>query len=105
MNSIDLFLFLFACAGITFTIVHAEILDIWKIRPFIHKIDFFKKLTSCSLCTGFWTGLFVSIIFYPETENYILLAFASSAFSFLFERSTILMDEKIIQLESKRLSE
>lgn len=97
----ELALFLIGCSGITFIIVHATIMDILKIRPLLHKWSFFKKLTTCSLCTGAWAGMFLSPIEFGLTKEYLLSIGAASAASFLFERATILLDCKIIEYEKK----
>lgn len=101
MTLIELIIYLFACCGITFTIVHAEILSILVIRQFLHKSEFFKKLTSCSFCTGFYVGIGL-LIFMPLSYMSWILPFAASAFTFLWDRIVILLDEKIIELENKR---
>ena len=95
------FLFLIACAGITFTIVHAEIMDILHIRPFLNKSPFIAKLIQCSLCTGTWVGAFVGL-FAVSLAHLIPFAFASAAISFLFERTTILIDELVLKLENEK---
>jgi len=100
MSFWELFLLLSCCCGMTFTIVHSEIMNILKIRQFLHKWEFFKKLTSCSLCTGFWVGVGVGLLYVPF--YYVgPFAFSSSAFCFLYDRTTILLDEKIIKSENE----
>lgn len=96
MTIIDLFLFLFATAGLTFIIVHATIMDKLRIRQTLNKNSFLKDLIKCSLCTGFWVAAFFATIVCPS--KIFLLTFAGSAFAFLFERTTIFLDEKIHQI-------
>lgn len=96
MNLADLLLFLFAAAGLTFTVVHATIMDKLGIRQKLNECSFTRDLIKCSLCTGFWVSAFLSSLFYPSQT--FLLAFAGSAFSFLFERTTIFLDEKILKM-------
>ena len=100
MNLADLILFLFASAGITFTIVHATIMDKLGLRQFLNTFSFTRDLIKCSLCTGFWASLIISVLFFRNFNP--ALPFAGSAFSFLFERLTILLDEKIIQIEKTK---
>ena len=100
MNLADLTLFLFSSAGLTFIIVHATIMDKLGIREILKSNSFTRDLIKCSLCTGFWTSLFISIFFF--NTFHFALPFAGSAFSFLFERLTILLDEKIIQIEKSK---
>lgn len=87
MNLTELFLFLFASAGMTFTIVYAEILDILKIRPFLMRSNFIKKMITCSFCTAYYTGLLICII-YGLYDYIFIFPFASSAFVFLWDRTT-----------------
>ena len=100
MNLSDLILFLFASAGLTFTIVHATIMDKLGLRQFLNTFSFTRDLIKCSLCTGFWASLIISVLFFRNFNP--SLPFAGSAFSFLFERLTILLDEKIIQIEKSK---
>lgn len=101
MSLLEILLLLLGCAGLTFTIVHAEIMSILKIRQFLQKFDFTKKLIKCALCTGTWVGMACSLA-YIEKKYIIPFVFASAAFSFLFERTVILLDEKIIKMENAR---
>lgn len=98
MNLAELLLLLLSCCGLTFIVVHAEILDLLKIRQLFNKSPFVKKLTRCSLCTGFWVGSFIGLIWIPF-KFFIPFCFASSAISFIFERIVILLDEHILKLE------
>ena len=100
MNLSDLVLFLFSSAGLTFTIVHGTIMDKLGVRQFLNQYSFTRDLIKCSLCTGFWASLLISILFFRNFNP--ALPFAGSAFSFLFERLTILLDEKIIQIEKSK---
>lgn len=100
MTFIELIIYLLACCGITFTIVHAEIMSILGIRQFLHKSEFFKKLTSCSFCTSFYVGIALLLLFEPS-KLFFILPFAASAFTFLWDRIVILLDDKIIELEKK----
>ena len=57
--------------------------------------DYLKKkyillnmLFSCSMCVGFWTGLFFGLLDYAKSKDLITLAcmpFASSCMSWLFD--------------------
>jgi len=54
-------------------------------RAKLTKIKFFKELLSCSLCVGFWVGLFLSAF----TEyNFILFALYSAATCYIIDRLT-----------------
>jgi hypothetical protein len=64
---------LLACIGLTFILKYGTILN--KPRVFLVGLhDFFKDLFSCSLCLGFWSGVFV----WYFTQEYILLPLASA---------------------------
>lgn len=101
----DILLVLLACFGLTTILVDSLILE--KFRSFVSKIDFFKKLINCSMCTGFWVGIYFSVclfilltfqniglpwwiirgIFYSLT-----IPFASSGVSWILERLGIIVD-------------
>lgn len=102
MNSSNPLLFLLACAGLTFIIVHAKIMDKLKIRQFLNKFEFTRELIKCSLCTGVWTGTFLSLLYCP-LSSVLLYALASSAFSFLYERFVIFLDELVTTFEKDKL--
>lgn len=91
---------LLACFGMTFTFVHAKIMDILGIRPFLNRWEFTKQLQHCSLCSGFWIGLLYAILFIP-LKFVIPFAFAASGFSFFFERIAILVDELVMKMTDK----
>jgi uncharacterized membrane protein len=96
----EIFLLLLACSGITFTFVHAEIMNILGIRPFLNKWEFTRKLQKCALCSGTYISALVGI-FYISYIWLIPFIFAGAGFSFLFERICILLDELIIHLEKE----
>ena len=96
-----LFLLLTAC-GITYTLVWAEILDILKIRPFLYKSEFLKKLLKCSFCTSFYVGILLTICFIPFGKMWLLFPLSVCPVVFLWDRIVIFLDEKIIELENKR---
>lgn len=95
-----IFLFLLACAGLTFIIVHATIMDKLKIRPFLQKFSFTKELIKCALCTGVYVSALFSFLYFP-IKMAPLLIFSGAIFSFLIERILILVDENVIKLEKK----
>jgi len=49
--------FILACYGLTMILMYGKIFD--TIRP---KTGFFGTLLTCSMCTGFWSGLFMWFI-------------------------------------------
>lgn len=91
-------IFLLACAGLTFIIVHATIMDKLKIRPFLNKFQFTRELIKCSLCTGVYISVFFGLQCI-SLKLLILYVFAGAAFSFLFERLALLID--IINVEKQ----
>ena len=101
ISLVELIVLLLSCCGITFTIVHAEIMDILKIRPFLQKFNFTKKLIKCSLCSGTYVGLLIGSIYLPW--NWVIpFAFTGAAISFFYERSVYLIDEHIIKIEKEK---
>ena len=93
-------------------LVHGKILD--KPRAFISRINWFRKLLKCAMCTGFWVGFYAltcvgSLLYCPIIWVYYLmtLPFASSGVSFLLERIVINQDEQVALLEhiNKELEE
>jgi len=96
-----IFLFLLACAGLTFIIVHATIMDKLKIRPFLQKFSFTRELIKCALCTGVYVSALFSFLYFP-IKMAPLLIFSGAIFSFLIERILILVDESVIELEKKK---
>lgn len=101
MNAIELILLLLSCFGMTLILVHGKIMDI--PRDFLsNKFVFFKKLIHCSMCTGWWVGLFFAFIWtlhitFPVFFYFVTIPFASSGISFLLERIAIFIDDRIIE--------
>jgi hypothetical protein len=92
----NLIIFILIAYGLTQILCYGKIFD--KIRP---KAGFFGELLSCSMCTGFWVGLFLWII-NPLTKLYyfdnsfvtgFLLACLSSGTSYILDK--IVSDEGI----------
>lgn len=52
----NLLLFVLICYGMTMILVYGSLFN--KIRP---KEGFFGALFKCTMCTGFWVGVFVNI--------------------------------------------
>ena len=108
MGITELILLFLSCLGITLTFVHMTIMDIIGLRQKWQRVDFLKKLFSCSACTGWHTGLWFGvpltllwffgfhILFYCLT-----LPFASLSFCYLFERLSILIDFNAVLTEKK----
>ena len=97
----ETFIWLLACAGLTFIIVHATIMDKLKIRSFLQKFSFTRDLIKCSLCTGVYVSALFSFLYFPM-KMAPLLIFSGAIFSFLIERILILVDENVIKLEKKK---
>jgi hypothetical protein len=97
----ETFVWLLACAGLTFIIVHATIMDKLKIRPFLQKFSFKRDLIKCALCTGVYVSAFYSFLYFP-IKMAPLLIFSGAIFSFLIERILILVDENVIKLEKEK---
>lgn len=82
---LNLIYFILICHGLTQILVHGKIFD--KIRP---KHFFFK----CSMCVGFWSGVFVYVFsFFTELINFelsfinpILLGCISSGVCYILDK-------------------
>lgn len=94
--------------GLTQILVHGKIFD--PIRPTSGKLG---QLLKCSMCTGFWVGIFLWFISsYTELFTFddsfvtgLLLGFASSAVAYLFD--TLFDDnglkmEKLVHVKRRR---
>lgn len=101
----EIILLLLACFGLTNILVNGLILE--NFREVLKKnSDFLSKLISCSMCTGFWVGLYFSIIllmvpmggwaFYLFT-----LPFASSGVSWILERGASIIDTVAHRMDSE----
>jgi hypothetical protein len=104
---VNLFWFCLSSYGITQIIVYGKIFD--KVRP---SEGFFGKLLNCTMCTGFWVGLFLWYLSsYTQLINFdssyvtaFLCASASSAASYVL--NTVFDDngikvEKIIHISKE----
>lgn len=87
--------FILACYGLTMILVYGKIFN--KIRP---KNGFFGDLFSCTLCTGFWVGIFVNFLMFLMNKNIydgiignIICGFISSGTSYFL--SKIVLDNGI----------
>ena len=85
--------------GLTQILVHGKILD--PIRPSSGKLG---QLLKCSMCTGFWVGLFLwSISSNTELFSFddsfvtgLLLGFAGSASAYIFD---VMFDDNGLKVE------
>ena len=55
------FIFYTAVYGLSWLIVYSEIFE--KLRKFLNKHTFFRKLISCIVCTSFWISTFLTLIY------------------------------------------
>jgi hypothetical protein len=79
-NISELLTFIFGCYGLTMILCYGKILDFARI-----KIPFFNKMTQCSLCTGFWSGMLISLFFF--NAYYIMLfGFVGSGTSYILDK-------------------
>jgi hypothetical protein len=92
----EIILFILACYGLTQILCYGKILD--NIRPKEGKLG---ELFSCSMCTGFWVGVFLGFLD-PFTELFnlkqaffdvFLMGFLSSGTSYILDK--IVSDEGI----------
>ena len=84
---------LLACIGLTFILKYGTILNV--PRSYLSRFNFFKELFKCSLCLGFWSGVFVYIV----SQEYILLPLASSAVCCAVDSAVAVLQFYEIKLE------
>lgn len=86
----NLLIFILVAYGLTQILCYGKIFD--RVRP---KSGFFGDLLSCSMCTGFWTGVFLWLL-QPLTKLYhfdnsiltgFLLGCLSSGTSYLLDKT------------------
>ena len=93
-----------ACYGITNIIVNGKIME-----PVIKALQWLNAhalltLLNCSMCTGFWVGVFVGSVeaFLGNESSYLAwLPFVSSGTSWLLDRVAIYIDTKINLMEDQ----
>lgn len=81
-----LLLYTFAVYGLCFILMHGTIFN--SLRNYlIGKIDLFKDLITCAICTGFWCGLILAPFFF-NVGMFIPAAFYSSAVCYILHLLT-----------------
>jgi hypothetical protein len=99
MIIINFLLFVLSGVGITNLIVNATILD--NLRNYLSsKSAFLSKLLSCMMCSGFWVGFGLSIVFglHPIVAGPII-SLLSNVFSYFLEYIELTIALKAKQLE------
>ena len=62
--------------GITFAITHGKMFKAFRERAAnLHRL--LGDLVCCPMCLGFWTGIFLSLVWKSITGNFILDGFLS----------------------------
>jgi len=89
----NLLAFILACYGMTMILVYGSIFN--NIRP---KNGFFGKLFKCTMCMGFWVGLF-NWFFISVPFNILIAGFIGSGASYFISR---LVDDDGILFKVKR---
>lgn len=93
MNTV---LLLLAGFGLTNIIVNGTILN--SIRDWLFKkSNFLKSLLICSLCVGFWSGVYISLVasivtFGSPLFYFLTVPFACSGVSWILERGGSIID-------------
>jgi len=98
----NLLVILLSCIGLTFILKYGSILSFVR-KPLI-KLKFFKELFSCSLCLGFWSGVFHGMFFYFVMDGgYACFLFPtlSSFLSWFFDGIVDLIHTYSIHLNRK----
>jgi len=57
---VNLIIYTFSCIGLCFILKYGSILSFFKSK--LVKYKYFKELFSCSLCLGFWAGVFTGLV-------------------------------------------
>lgn len=97
MSIMYFLLFILAGIGITNIVVNASILD--NPRDFIiHQSDFFGKLVTCMMCSGFWVGCILGVF---SGINPIYAGATISLLSFTFGLFTEYMEVTIALIASE----
>ena len=75
---------LVACTGLTSIIIYGSIFD--KPRDWLKsKNKILNKFLTCSLCVGFWSGLFISLLCNTQHVEHVILALCGSSCSWLYD--------------------
>jgi hypothetical protein len=93
--------YILACIGLTFIIKYGSILNF--IRKPLSKIIIFEELLKCSLCIGFWSGVFIGSFAYFNTLDHIFLLMPLISASVCWFSDTLLglLQSLEIYLDSK----
>ena len=84
----DLITFILACYGLTMILVYGKIFDV--IRPKHH-------LFHCTMCMGFWVGVFNSFLL-DVPFNYLIAGCISSGTSYILSK---IVDDEGIAIKNK----
>ncbi len=90
---INLISFILACYGMTMILVYGKIFN--PIRP---TSGFFGDLLKCTMCTGFWVGIF-NWMFMTVDFNLLTAGFISSGASYFLSK---IVDDDGILFKAKR---
>ena len=93
----DLIFYTLASYGLCYILMEAKIFNF--VRDIITKLNFFKELLNCSLCTGFWTGLLIGTF---SPYNNILFALYSSATCYLIYLVNYILLNKVYPTETEK---
>lgn len=89
------FLYLMACAGITFGIQHK--------LPFLHKkFNWLDNMLSCTYCSGFHSGWLLYVIAKYDSfkiNELIVFAFASAMFSYSLDELVKFFEERSQEID------
>lgn len=88
----NLIIFILACYGLTMILVYGKIFDV--IRP---KDGFAGTLFKCTMCVGFWAGIFNSFLL-PVNFNFFIAGLISSGTSYILSK---IVDDEGIAIKNK----
>lgn len=77
-----------------------------KPRSILYKISILKELLQCSLCLGFWCGVFIAgteCLYHDQkiTYTHVLLPFASAACCWFFDNLNNVLQSIEIKLDKE----
>jgi hypothetical protein len=84
--------------GLTHLLISGKIIERFR-NKLIVRSNFFAELLSCYQCTGFWSGLLVSIYFTTEPLHMVLMSLISSGICPIINSLYVYLNTKIRKMQ------
>ena len=94
----NLLVFILACYGMTMILVYSKILEGLRNKINELNIDLISYMLKCTMCTGFWVGIW-NWLFLPLNFNWFIAGCISSGTSYFISR---LVDDDGIMIKLKK---